>query len=149
MIPRYARPGMSRVWSDEHRLERWLEVELAVVEAREAAGQTPGGTAARIRARARLDGPRMRAIEAEVRHDVIAFLSMLAESVGDESRQLHVGLTSSDLVDTALAGLIAEAGQVLATEVRALRQAAWSLAERHRRTPMVGRTHGIHAEPMT
>ncbi len=149
MIPRYARPEMSRVWSDEHRLERWLEVELAVVEAREAAGETPSGTAARIRARARLDGPRMRAIEAEVRHDVIAFLSMLAESVGDESRQLHVGLTSSDLVDTALAGLIAEAGQLLATEVRALRQAAWSLAERHRRTPMVGRTHGIHAEPIT
>ena len=149
MIPRYARPEMTRVWSDEHRLERWLEVELAVVEAREATGQTPRGTAAHIRARARLDQRRMSAIEAEVRHDVIAFLSMLAESVGDESRHLHAGLTSSDLVDTALAGLIAEAGEVLATEVRALRQAAWSLAERHRRTPMVGRTHGIHAEPIT
>jgi len=149
VIARYARPAMARLWSDEHRLARWLEVELAVVAAREQAGEVPAGTAERTRARARLDLARMEAIEAEVRHDVIAFLTMLAESVGDDARVVHAGLTSSDLVDTALATVLKEAGHELATGVRALRGVAWSLAERHRGTPMVGRTHGIHAEPIT
>src|SRR5207249_1815553 len=149
VIARYARPAMARLWSDQHRVERWLEVELAVVAAREQAGEVPAGTAERIRAHARLDLARMEAIEAEVRHDVIAFLSMLAESVGDDARVVHAGLTSSDLVGTALATVLKEAGDELATGVRALRAAAWTLAERHRGTPMVGRTHGIHAEPIT
>src|SRR5262245_66494837 len=91
----------------------------------------------------------MRAIEAQVGHDVIAFLSMLAESVGDDARQVHVGLTSSDVVDTALALQIVEAGTLLADGLAGLRAASWTLADRHRRTPMVGRTHGIHAEPIT
>src|SRR5213075_2796294 len=91
----------------------------------------------------------MLAIEAETRHDVIAFLTMLAESLGDDARHVHAGLTSSDLVDTALACQIVEAGALLAGELRALRRVAWTLAERHRATPMVGRTHGIHAEPIT
>jgi adenylosuccinate lyase len=91
----------------------------------------------------------MLAIEAEVHHDVIAFLSMLAESAGDDARHLHVGLTSSDLVDTALACQIQDAGAVLAGSLARLRRAAWTLAQRHRRTPMVGRSHGVHAEPIT
>jgi adenylosuccinate lyase len=140
---------MTRVWSDEHRLELWLEVELAATAAREARGQVPPGTTDAIRTRARIDAARMEAIEAEVRHDVIAFLTMVAESVGDDARHLHAGLTSSDLVDTALACQIAEAGRVLLPELDALRGAAWTLAERHRHTPMVGRTHGVHAEPIT
>jgi adenylosuccinate lyase len=90
----------------------------------------------------------MAAIEAEVHHDVIAFLSMVAESVGDDARQLHVGMTSSDLVDTALACLIVEAGRVLRDRLASLKRAAWALAHRHRRTPAVGRTHGVHAEPI-
>ena len=149
MIARYSRPAMSEVWSDPHRLALWLQVELAATAARESAGQVPAGTAERIRARARIDPARMAAIEAEVRHDVIAFLSMLAESAGDDARHLHVGLTSSDLVDSALGLQIGQAGRLLATEVRGLRAAVYALAERHRRTPMVGRTHGIHAEPIT
>jgi len=140
---------MTRVWSDVHRLERWLEVELAATGAREGRGEVPAGTTERIRSRARIDPARMEAIEAEVRHDVIAFLSMVAESVGDDARHLHAGLTSSDLVDTALACQIVEAGRVLLPELDALRNAAWTLAERHRHTPMVGRTHGVHAEPIT
>jgi adenylosuccinate lyase len=149
VIARYSRPALAAVWSDAHRLGLWLEVELAVTRAREDAGLVPAGTADRIRARARIDAARMEAIEAEVRHDVIAFLSMVSESAGDDARHLHVGLTSSDLVDTALACQIGEAGRLLAAEVRSLRSAAYALAERHRRTPMVGRTHGIHAEPIT
>jgi adenylosuccinate lyase len=149
MIPRYAMPEMSAVWSDERRLERWLEVELAVVEAREARGEVPRGTAERVRARARIDPPRMLEIESEVRHDVIAFLSMLAESIGDDARHVHAGMTSSDLVDTALALQIREAGDLVARSLAALRRAAYRLAATHRRTPMVGRTHGIHAEPIT
>ena len=149
MIARYARPGMSRIWSDGRRLEHWLEVELAVTAARERPGDVPAGTAARLRARARIDEGRMAAIEAEVGHDVIAFLSMLAESLGDDARHVHVGLTSSDVVDSALALQIQEAGRELRAGLDGLRLAAWQLAERHRHTPMVGRTHGVHAEPIT
>jgi len=149
MIERYRRPEMAQVWSDERRLALWLDVELAATAAREARGDVPAGTAERIRAKARIDPARMQAIEAEVQHDVIAFLSMLAESVGDDARHVHAGLTSSDVVDTALACQIQEAGGVLAREVARLRRAAWALAQRHRRTPMVGRSHGVHAEPIT
>jgi adenylosuccinate lyase len=140
---------MSAVWSDERRLAHWLAVELAATEAREERGEAPAGTAARIRATARIDLGRMLEIEAEVHHDVIAFLSMVAESAGDDARHLHVGLTSSDLVDTALALQIGDAGRVLAEGVRALRRRTREVAERYRRTPMVGRTHGMHAEPIT
>jgi adenylosuccinate lyase len=149
MIDRYCRPDMAKVWTDAHRLELWLEVELAATAAREARGDVPSGATARIRSSARIDPARMLAIEAEVHHDVIAFLSMVAESVGDDARHLHAGMTSSDLVDTALALQLQEAGSVLATAVSRLRRAAWSLAQAHRRTPMVGRTHGVHAEPLT
>jgi adenylosuccinate lyase len=140
---------MARIWSDEHRLGWWLEVELAVTAARESLGQAPAGIADRIRAKARLDAARMEAIESEVRHDVIAFLSMVAESALDDARELHVGMTSSDLVDTALACQIVEAGNLLLGELRTLRRVTWELAQRHRLTPMVGRTHGVHAEPIT
>ncbi len=149
MIERYSREPMRLVWSDAHRLGLWLEVELSVTAEREARGEVPAGTAARIRSAARLDLPRMLAIEAEVQHDVIAFLSMLAESVGDDARHVHVGMTSSDLVDSALALQIGEAVRILIEAVTRLQRAAWDLAHTHKRTPMVGRTHGIHAEPIT
>src|SRR5215831_13296398 len=131
MIERYSRPEMTRVWSDAHRFELWLEVERAMVAAREARGEVPAGTAQRIRERARIDAARMDAIEAEVRHDVIAFLRMLAESIGDDARHVHAGMTSSDLVDTALALQIGEAGTVLRTGLAALKAAAQELAARH------------------
>ncbi len=149
MIERYSRPEMAEVWNDERRLAWWLEVELAATAAREERGEVPAGTCGRIRERTRLDLSRMLALEAEVHHDVIAFLSMVAETAGDDARHLHVGLTSSDLVDTALACQLQEAGRVLVSEVARLRRAAWTLAQRHRRTPMVGRSHGVHAEPIT
>ncbi len=149
MIARYCRPEMLRAWCDERRLERWLEVELAATGAREDRGWVPAGTTSRLAAGARLDRCRMEVIEADVGHDVIAFLTMLGESAGADARHLHVGMTSSDLVDTALALQIGEAGAVLAGGVRRVRRAAWELAQAHRRTVMVGRTHGMHAEPIT
>src|ERR1044072_8258945 len=149
MIERYGRPEMAEVWSDARRLALWLDVELAMTAAREARGDVPAGTCERIRGRVRLDLARMLAIEHDVQHDVIAFLSMVAETAGDDARHLHVGLTSSDLVDTALACQIQAAGRVLARETARLRRAAWTLAQRHRKTPMVGRSHGVHAEPIT
>ncbi len=149
MIERYSRPEMAQVWSDTHRLELWLDVELAATAAREARGDVAAGTVERIRNAARISLPRMLEIEAEVHHDVIAFLSMVAESVGDDARHLHAGLTSSDLVDTALACQLQEAGRVLVTEIFRVRRAAWKLAQTHRKTPMAGRSHGVHAEPIT
>ncbi len=149
MIDRYCRPEMAAVWADARRLAWWLDVELAATAARQARGEVPAGTVEGIRSRARLDLARMLAIESEVHHDVIAFLSMVSESVGDDARYLHAGMTSSDLVDTALACQIQEAGRVLAEELHRVRRAAWKLAQAHRRTPMVGRTHGVHAEPIT
>ena len=149
MIDRYVRPEMAEVWSDATRLATWLDVELAATAAREQRGDVPQETAARIRSQARLRLERMLVIDSEVHHDVIAFLSMVAESVGDDARHLHTGMTSSDLVDTALALQIREAGAVLVPQVRRLHRAAWALAQKHRRTPMAGRSHGVHAEPIT
>ncbi|HTK30558.1 MAG TPA: adenylosuccinate lyase [Candidatus Saccharimonadaceae bacterium] len=149
MIERYARPGMRAVWSEERHLERWLDVELAATATREAHGEAPAGVTERLRARVQLDAARMQVIEADVHHDVIAFLTMVGESAGDDARHLHVGLTSSDLVDTALALEIRDAGHVLLATLGTTRAAAWRLAEKHRHTLMVGRTHGMHAEPIT
>jgi len=149
MIERYSRPAMREIWSDRRRLERWLDVELAVVEAREADGEVAVGSAADLRSRIRIDPARMEAIEADVHHDVIAFLTMVGETGGEASRHLHAGMTSSDLVDTALALQMAEAGTLLRDGLATVRRRAYALAEAHRMTPMVGRTHGVHAEPIT
>jgi len=149
MIARYARPAMAALFGEEARLAVWLEVELAACEACEAAGRVPAGTAARVRRAARLDAARALAIEAEVHHDVIAFLSMLAESAGDDARHLHHGMTSSDLVDSALGLTVRRAGALLGGELAALRAAVVELAQAHKHTVMAGRTHGVHAEPIT
>ena len=149
MIDRYTRPEMGRIWSEEGRLGRWLEVELAVVEALAERGDVPAAAARALRAHARIDPARMRAIEAEVQHDVIAFVSAVAETVGDEGRYIHLGLTSSDVVDTALALQLRDAADLLLVALDRLRGAVRTQALRHRRTPMIGRTHGIHAEPIT
>jgi len=149
MIERYSRPQMAALFSEEARLATWLEVELAACEACESAGRVPAGAAARVRAAARVDAARALAIEAEVHHDVIAFLSMIAESAGDDARHLHHGMTSSDLVDSALGLTVRRAGALLGAELAALRGAVLELAATHKRTLMAGRTHGVHAEPIT
>jgi adenylosuccinate lyase len=149
MIPRYTRPEMAAVWSDDARYAKWLQVELAVCDAYARAGTIPADAAARIRARARVDARRIEEIEARVRHDVIAFLTALEEEIGADSRFVHVGLTSSDVVDTALALQLVEAADRLLSGVDAVRDCARVLALRHRHTVMAGRTHGVHAEPTT
>ena len=149
MIPRYSRPEMARIWSDENRFATWLKVEIAATEALAEAGVVPREALSAIKSKARFDVARIDAIEKEVQHDVIAFVSDVAESVGPEGRWLHYGLTSSDVVDTALALMMREACELVASDVGALMDAVRERAFRHKDTPMIGRTHGVHAEPMT
>jgi adenylosuccinate lyase len=148
VIARYSRPEMSRLWSDDARYRRWLDVEVAATRAQEDAGLVPKGTAQAIAA-ARFDAGRIDALEETLQHDVIAFLTDVGASLGAEKRFLHQGMTSSDLVDTALALAIVEAGRALTGEIDRLEAALLALALKHRKTVMVGRTHGVHAEPIT
>src|SRR6185295_14789181 len=149
MIERYTRPEMGRVWSEESRLGRWLEVELAFVDVLAERGEVPAAAARALRTGARVDVSRMRAIEDVVKHDVIAFVSAVAETVGDEGRYLHLGLTSSDVVDTAFALQLRDAADLLLAGLDRLRAAVRAQALKHKHTPMIGRTHGMHAEPIT
>jgi adenylosuccinate lyase len=149
MIPRYSRPDMARLWSEENKFATWLRVELAATEVLAARGIVPAEALEAIRSRGRFDVARIEEIEKEVQHDVIAFVSAVAESVGPEGRWLHYGLTSSDVVDTALSLLMKEACTLVLADVAALAEAVKRRAREHQHTPMIGRTHGVHAEPMT
>jgi adenylosuccinate lyase len=149
MIPRYTNPEMGAVWSDRRRYETWLEVELAAADAMAEAGLIPRDAAAALGAKASFDIARIEEIEAVTQHDVIAFTTAVAERVGPEARWLHFGLTSSDVIDTAQAIQMREACGLLIRNVGLLMEAVRERAEEHRRTPMIGRTHGVHAEPMT
>jgi len=149
VIERYARPQMQAIWTDEGRFRRWLDVELAVSEELAERGVIPAEAAAALRARARIDTARVAEIEREVRHDVIAFLTQVAETVGEPARWLHFGMTSSDTLDTALALQIRDAGKLLAEGVAKVCDVLRRRALEFRRTPCIGRTHGMHAEPTT
>jgi adenylosuccinate lyase len=149
MIPRYSRPEMARLWSDENRFAVWLAVEIATTEVLVERGVVPKEALAAIKERARFDVARIEEIEKEVQHDVIAFVSCVAESVGPEGRWLHYGLTSSDVVDTALAILMRDACDLVRRDLLDLMEAVRERAFRHKHAPMIGRTHGVHAEPMT
>ena len=148
MIERYSRPEMKRVWSDENKYGKWLEVELAACEAWAEEGVIPWEDMERLR-KASYDHQRMQEVFERTRHDVTAFLSAVSGGLGDEGRWLHLGLTSSDVMDTALSLQFIEAGEILARDVDDLRQALREAAIEHRDTPMMGRTHGVHAEPTT
>jgi adenylosuccinate lyase len=149
MIPRYTHPEMGRIWSDGRKYETWLQVELAAVDAMARAGIVPAGAAREIRERGAVDIARIEEIEQVTQHDVIAFTTAVAERVGPSARWLHFGLTSSDVIDTAQALQMREACDLVLENLGALMQAVRARAEEHRRTPMIGRTHGVHAEPMT
>jgi adenylosuccinate lyase len=149
MIPRYSRPEMARLWSDENRFATWLEVEIAATEVLAERGVVPPEALATIREKARFDVARIEEIEKEVQHDVIAFVSCVAENVGPQGRWLHYGLTSSDVVDTALAILMRDACDLVRADLLDLMAAVRERAFRHKDAPMIGRTHGVHAEPMT
>ena len=149
MIPRYARPAMVALWTEEARLARWLAVECAHLRALETLGLAPAGSADHVQATARVTPARVAEIEAETRHDVIAFLTAVEESVGEPARLLHRGLTSSDVLDTALALTLRDAADLLLQGLRGLCRAVAEQAQRHRLTFTVGRSHGMHAEPTT
>ena len=149
MIPRYSRPEMARIWSDESRYSAWLEVELAATEVLAERGVVPREAETAIRERALFDATRIDEIEREVKHDVIAFVSNVAENVGPHGRWLHYGLTSSDVVDTALSMLMVRAIDIIRDGLSQLTAAVRRRAEEHRHTPIMGRTHGVHAEPTT
>jgi adenylosuccinate lyase len=150
MIDRYTRPALARIWSDARRYETWLQVELAVCEAMEAAGQVPAGTAADVRAKTvgKLEVRRILEHEERTRHDVIAFLSHVEELAGENARWLHLGMTSSDVLDAAFALQLREAADEILAGVDQLRAALAAKAQAHRETVMIGRSHGIHAEPI-
>ncbi|HLZ10691.1 MAG TPA: adenylosuccinate lyase, partial [Chloroflexota bacterium] len=148
LLDRYSFPEMTHIWSVENRLDMWLAVELAVCEGWATIGRIPASAMPAIRA-ARHDPKRMRDIEETTKHDVTAFLRSITERMGDEGRYLHLGLTSSDVVDTALALQIADSVRVLLDDVDDLLERIGTLARAHRDTVMVGRTHGVHAEPTT
>jgi adenylosuccinate lyase len=150
MISRYSRPAMARIWSDEGRLARWFEVELAALEAWVEVGAVPAGDVDSIRAKA---GPpaaaRVAELEEKTQHDLAAFVDAVAEQLGDEGRWFHYGLTSSDVLDTALALQIRAAGELIRAGLDRAFEAVVARAHEHRETLTIGRTHGVHAEPTT
>jgi adenylosuccinate lyase len=149
MIPRYSTPEMAAVWTDEARMAAWLEVELAVCEAWARLGRIPDEALAEIKSKARFDVKRVNEIEETTQHDVIAFVSCVAENVGECSKYVHYGLTSSDVLDTGLALQLRRAGELLEEETARLGRILQRRALEHRDTVMMGRTHGVHAEPIT
>jgi adenylosuccinate lyase len=149
MIPRYTRSEIGNIWTDENRFRVWLRIEILACEAMHRLGRIPAADLRRIQKRADFSLKRVEKIEAKVNHDVIAFLTNVAEHVGPSARFIHRGLTSSDVLDTGLAVQMVQAADILISDVKVVRRAAATMARRYKFTPMIGRTHGIHAEPIT
>jgi adenylosuccinate lyase len=148
MIERYSRPRMKRVWSDENKFDKWLRVEIAVCEAWAELGIIPRKELSKIKM-ARVNLKRMEEILKETHHDVTAFLGSVSESLGEESRYVHLGLTSNDVIDTALCLQMLEAAEILSEDIKGLINVLAQQAMKHKYTVMIGRTHGIHAEPIS
>ncbi len=149
MIPRYTRKEMGKLWEPENKFKKWLDVEIAVCEAWSELGQIPIDALKIIKDKANFDIQRIEEIEATVKHDVIAFLTSVAEFVGPESRYIHKGLTSSDVVDTALSLLMKEAADIIIRDIKELMEVLKEKAFKYKDIPCIGRSHGVHAEPMT
>ncbi len=149
MIDRYTRPEMGAIWSDENRYRKWLDVELAVCDAWAELGRIPLPSLQRIKEKAAFSVPRIEEIEKVVKHDVIAFLEAVGEHVGEEAHYIHIGLTSYDVVDTALSLLIKESLEKILKDLPELQNAIKEQALRHKKSLVMGRTHGVHAEPIS
>lgn len=149
MVERYAREEMKNLWSEESKFNAWLKVEIAATKAWSSLGLVPKEDAEKIAKNAKFDVTRINEIEAETKHDVIAFLTAVSENLGEESRWLHYGLTSSDCIDTANALLIKDSLEIIIQDVEMLMEALKTRAKEHKKTLMVGRSHGIHGEPIT
>jgi len=149
LIPRYSRNGMTYIWSPENRFQKWLDIEILACEALASQGKIPPPSLRTIKERAGFDIRRIDEIEETVKHDVIAFLTSVSEKVGEDARYIHMGLTSSDILDTSLAVLLKEASEILIADVDDLLAVLKEKAFEYRDTVMIGRSHGIHAEPIT
>ncbi|MEW6203671.1 MAG: adenylosuccinate lyase [bacterium] len=149
MIERYTLPEMGRIWSEENKFRKWLDVEIAACEAWAESGKIPADAVENIRKKAAFSVKRINEIEQKVDHDVIAFLTNIGENVGDDARYIHMGLTSSDVLDTATALLLKESADLILKELKELATVLRERAAEHKHTIMIGRTHGIHAEPTT
>jgi adenylosuccinate lyase len=149
MISRYTRPEMARIWTEQRKYETWLEIELLACEALAELGQIPHEAVREIRSKASFDVQRVNEIEKETKHDVIAFLTSVGESIGPLSKYLHYGLTSSDVLDTSFALLLKEASDLILQDIRGLLAVLKEKAYRYKETLMIGRSHGVHAEPIT
>ncbi|MBI1922422.1 MAG: adenylosuccinate lyase [Geobacter sp.] len=149
MIERYSRTEMTKIWSAENRYRKWLDVELYACEAHAELGAIPHEAVERIKAKASFDVDRIDEIERTVKHDVIAFLTSVSDYIGDDSRFVHLGMTSSDVLDTSFAMLLQEASDLIIDDIKRLMEVIKRRAFEHKMTPMMGRSHGIHAEPVT
>ena len=149
MIPRYSRPEMTKIWEPENKFRIWFEIEAHACDAQANLGTIPEAAAKRVWERGKFDVERIDEIEAEVKHDVIAFLTNLAEYVGPEARFVHQGMTSSDVLDTCLSVQLCQAADIIANDLDQLLEALKKQALKHKFTPTVGRSHAIHAEPTT
>mgnify|MGYP003624586980 FL=1 len=149
MIPRYSRPEMAKIWELENKFNIWLEIEMLAAEKMEELGLIPAGAGKNIRAKANFNVDRIHQIEKEVKHDVIAFLTSVAEHVGDDSRFIHQGMTSSDIIDTAFGVQLQQSADIIIKELDGLINALKQRAQEHKMTLCIGRSHGIHAEPTT
>jgi len=149
VIPRYSREKMEKIWSPENRYRKWLDVEIFACEAMARLGKIPSGAVKSIKEKAVINVQRIEEIEKTTKHDVIAFLTSVTEQVGEDGRFIHMGLTSSDILDTSLAVLLKEAAEILLEDIDQLLAVLKRRAGEHKKTLMIGRSHGIHAEPIT
>ena len=149
MIPRYSRKQMTDIWEEKNRFEIWVKIEISALEAMEELGTVPKGTAKKVNKNAKFDVDRINEIEKEIKHDVLAFLTNLAENVGPESRFIHQGMTSSDVIDTCLNIQLKQSGEILLSGLDSLLKSLRARAIEHKNTICMGRSHGIHAEPTT
>ncbi|MGO2686697.1 MAG: lyase family protein, partial [Enterococcus italicus] len=149
MLERYTRPEMGNIWTDENRYRAWLEVEILATEAWSELGEIPKEDVKKIREKAAFDTARILEIEQETRHDVVAFTRAVSESLGEERKWVHYGLTSTDVVDTAYGYLLKQANDILRKDIHRLTEVIGEKAKTYKHTVMMGRTHGVHAEPTT
>ncbi|HEX9916627.1 MAG TPA: adenylosuccinate lyase [candidate division Zixibacteria bacterium] len=149
MIPRYSLPKMQNIWSEQNKFEKWLEIEILACEAQAKFGNIPRSALLQIKRKAKFNAQRIEKIEEKTKHDVVAFLTNLAENIGPESKYVHLGMTSSDILDTSLSVLMREAGQLIKEDLRNLKTIVKKKALKYKYTPIIGRTHGVHAEPTT
>jgi adenylosuccinate lyase len=149
MIERYTTPKMKFLWSDQNRFQKWLDIELVACEAQANLGIIPKTALSKIKKKAKFDVERIAQIEEKTKHDVVAFLTNLAENIGEEAKYVHYGMTSSDILDTSLSLLMREAGEVILQDLNRMSSSLKKKAFEFKHTPMIGRTHGVHAEPIT